>query len=238
MTRFGRSAGLPAAARCVSPSPLEREPAEHRRLARAGRRAAGRLGGAGRVPEAREDVHAAHLDLRGRRVLVLVDHVLVEALGHQLLGLRLHPGRDEGGHVEPRVAVEHQLVVDHLVGHVGRQLAWRELVARDRGRVEREERRHGDVARLGRGALRVLERHGALLSLGVTCVSLTLRRLPPGLRFVDWPRGGRARDRGPGARPGIQERAARGRRDRPGRRRRARSTGSSARTAPGSRPRC
>ena len=107
------------------PAPLEREPAEHCGLARAGRRAAGRRVRVGRVPEVGEDVHAALLDLGGLRVLVLVDHVLVEALGHELLGLRLHPRRHERGHVEPRVAVEHQLVVDDLVRDVGRHLALR-----------------------------------------------------------------------------------------------------------------
>jgi len=61
-------------------------------------------------------------DLRPLRVLVLVDHVLVEALGHQLLRLRLHPGRHEGGDVQPGVPVEHQLVVDDLVRDIGRQL--------------------------------------------------------------------------------------------------------------------
>jgi hypothetical protein len=40
------------------------------------------------------------LDLRRLRVLVLVDHVLVEALGHQLVGLRFHPGGDERGRVQ------------------------------------------------------------------------------------------------------------------------------------------
>ena len=125
------------------PPALEREPAEHRRLARPGRRASGRLARVGRVPEVAQDRDAARLELGRLRVLVLVDHVLVEALGHQLLGLRLHPRRDERGHVEPRVAVEHQLVVDDLVRHVRRHLAGRELVSGNRSfaaeqRVDRE----------------------------------------------------------------------------------------------------
>ena len=127
------------------PASLEREAAEHRRLARAGGRAAGRLPGFRRVPQAAEHVDAARLELGGLRVLVLVDHVLVEALGHQLLGLRLHPGSDEGRHVQPRVSVEHQLVVDDLVGHVGRHLSLRELVPRNRSPLETEERLHREI---------------------------------------------------------------------------------------------
>ncbi len=86
--------------------------------------------GGRRVPEAREHVHAAQLELGRLRVLVLVDHVLVEGLGHEPVGLGLHPGRHEGGQVEPGVAVEHELVVDDLVGGVGRHAAGRQLVAR------------------------------------------------------------------------------------------------------------
>jgi hypothetical protein len=62
----------------------------------------------------------ASLELGCLGVLVLVDHVLVDALGHEDPGLRLHPGRDEGRQVEPGAAVEQQLVVDQLVGDCGR----------------------------------------------------------------------------------------------------------------------
>ena len=143
------------------PAALEREAAEHRRFARARRRATGRLFGIGRVPEATENVDAAHLE-RGRlRVLVLVDHVLVQALGHQLLGLRLHPGGDEGGEVHARVAVEHQLVVDDLVGDVGGYLTFTQLVSGDPP-LEGEDRRHCQVTRRrGRAVLRMGERHRA-----------------------------------------------------------------------------
>ena len=99
----------------MPPAPLEGEAAEHARLARAGRRAP-RGARASRVPEAGEDVHATALDLGGLGVLVLVDHVLRGALGHEQLGLGLHPGRHERREVEPGVAVQHQLVVDDLEG--------------------------------------------------------------------------------------------------------------------------
>ena len=78
---------------------------------------------------------AARLELGGLRVLVLVDHVLVEALGHQPLGLRLHPRGDERREVQPRVAVEHQLVVDDLVRDVRGHLAARAARGGERGRL-------------------------------------------------------------------------------------------------------
>ncbi len=52
--------------------------------------------------------------------------------------------RHERRDVQARVAVEHQLVVDDLVGDVGRQLAVRQLVPRDRLRLEAEEGRDGE----------------------------------------------------------------------------------------------
>jgi hypothetical protein len=97
------------------------------------------------VPESAEHVHAARLDLRRLRVLVLVDHVLVETLGHQPLGLRLHPGSHEGRDVHTRVPVQHQLVVDDLVGDVGRQFSVRQLVPRDQPALEAEKRGHGEI---------------------------------------------------------------------------------------------
>ena len=132
MTRFGRSSGRPAARRRRRPAALQRHPAEHRGLAGAGRRAADRGRVARRGPQAGDHLHAAALELRRLGVLVLVDHVLVEALVHEPAGGRLHPGRHERREVQPRVAVEHQLVVDDLVGAVGRHLLLGELQARDR----------------------------------------------------------------------------------------------------------
>jgi hypothetical protein len=77
----------------------------------------------GCVPEATQNLDTPHFDRRGLRVLVFVDHVLVETFGHQLLGLRFHPRRHEGGEIHARVAVQHQLVVDDLISDVGRHLA-------------------------------------------------------------------------------------------------------------------
>ena len=164
MTMFGCVGGLPLGRAPLLPAPLERQSAEHRRLAGARRRAARRLVRIRRVPEVREDVHAARLDLGGLRVLVLVDHVLVEALGHELLGLGLHPRGHERGDVETRVAVEHELVVDDLVRDVRWHLAFRELVARDRPRFEAEVRSDCEVGGVSLGRPGVFERHGSLPS--------------------------------------------------------------------------
>ena len=141
------------------PASLEREPAEHRRLARPGRRAARRGRGVRRVPERAQDPHAAGLDLRRLRVLVLVDHVLVEALRDEPLRLRLHPRAHEGRDVEAGVAVEHQLVVDHLVGDVGRHLAGRKLVPRDGAPGEPEARADAQLGGRPGGCARMLEAH-------------------------------------------------------------------------------
>jgi len=113
------------------PATLEGEAAEHRRLARAGGRAAGRLVRVGSVPEPADHVDATHLHGGGLRVFVLVDHVLVERLGHQLVGERVHVGGHEGRDVQAGVAVEHEFVVDDLVGHLAACLFGRQPAARN-----------------------------------------------------------------------------------------------------------
>jgi hypothetical protein len=150
---------LPVGRTLLLPAPLEREPAEHRRLARPGRGAPRRIARVRGVPEVAEDVHAAHLELGRLRVLVLVDHVLVEALGHELLGLGLHPRAHKCRHVEARVPVEHQLVVDDLVGEIRRHLAFGKLVARDGPGLEAEERCDREGVGSPRRTFRVLECH-------------------------------------------------------------------------------
>ena len=109
---------LPVGCALLVPAPLERKAAQHRRLTRAGRGASRRVAGVGCVPQPAQNAHAAHLELCRLRVLVLVNHVLVEALGHEPFGLGLHPRAHERRHVEARVPVEHQLVVDDLVGKI------------------------------------------------------------------------------------------------------------------------
>ncbi len=97
------------------PSPLGRHAGQHAGLGRADARRADGVGRLGCVPEVGHHVHAAALDLGGLRVLVLVDHVLVDAQVHERVHLGLLPRLAEGGQVLAGVAVEHELVVHGLV---------------------------------------------------------------------------------------------------------------------------
>src|SRR5579871_6708939 len=85
------------------------------------------------VPQAAEDVHAAPFEFGGLRVLVLVDHVLGGTLGHQHVGLWLHPRGDERGQVQPGVAVEDQLIPHDLQRRTGQHALLRQPVPRDVG---------------------------------------------------------------------------------------------------------
>jgi hypothetical protein len=60
----------------------------------------------------------ACLELGGDRVLVHVGVVLVDALEDELVALGLHPRGHERRQVQPRAAVQQQLVVDDLVRRV------------------------------------------------------------------------------------------------------------------------
>lgn len=62
--------------------------------------------------------------------LLIVDKVLGERLGHELLRLFFHVGGDEGGQVEHGVAVEAELVLDHAIGDLPGHLALGHLMAR------------------------------------------------------------------------------------------------------------
>ena len=99
----------------VPPPVLEGQTSEHARLARARRRAACGLFVTGGIPQRGEHVDAPPFELRDLRILVLVDHVLGGALGHQRGRLGLHPRREECREVEPCVPIQHQLVMDDLV---------------------------------------------------------------------------------------------------------------------------
>ena len=55
------------------------------------------------------------LELSGDGVLVHVDVILVDGVHDELVALRLHPRRHERRQVQPRVPVQHQLVVYYLV---------------------------------------------------------------------------------------------------------------------------
>jgi hypothetical protein len=60
-------------------------------------------------------MHAAFFNGRSLRVFILVDHVLVGRLVHDLLDFGFDPGSAEGGEILLRVAVQDELVVDGLV---------------------------------------------------------------------------------------------------------------------------
>ena len=72
----------------------------------------------------------ARLDLGGLWILVLVDHVLVDALIHQPVHLGFHPGLAERGKILAGVAIEHQLIMNDGVCVPRVTLGWRKLVLR------------------------------------------------------------------------------------------------------------
>ena len=102
----GPVGGLPGRPARLLPAALQRQAAEHAPLGAAGGRRADALRGVRRVPQVGEHPHAARLDLGGLRVLVLVDHVLVERRRVEAVGLLVHPRGDERREVEAGVAVE------------------------------------------------------------------------------------------------------------------------------------
>jgi hypothetical protein len=106
-----------------------------------------------------QHVDAAYLDRRRLGVFVLVDHVLVERLRHELVGHRLHVGGDERGEVEARVAVEHQLVVHHLIGDLGAHLTFGQPVLRDARRLRYEHLLVQRLAGTRERPFGMLERH-------------------------------------------------------------------------------
>ena len=148
----------------LAPAPLQRQPAEHDGLARAGRRRPGGLLVARGVPQVRDDLHAAALD-RGRlRVLVLVDHVLVQRLGHEPVGLLVHERRDERREVLPGVAVEHELVVEQAVGHAWIHALSGQCVLGDPGQFVRAGVDGGDGQALELEHLLGVDGHGHTLA--------------------------------------------------------------------------
>jgi hypothetical protein len=107
--------GFALGALAFAPLPLEGQAAEHGCLAGAGGGAANGAGGFRGVPQIGQHVDAALFDGRGLRVFILVDHVLVGGLVHELLDFGFDPGGAEGGEILLRVAVEDELIVDGLV---------------------------------------------------------------------------------------------------------------------------
>ena len=94
------------------PTPLERQPTQHGRLAGASCRTAGALGATGCMPKIGQHMHATLLNLCGLGVLILVHHILVDAIVHQLVDFGLFIGLAEGGKVLTGVTIEHQFVAN------------------------------------------------------------------------------------------------------------------------------
>jgi hypothetical protein len=126
MMRFGVSVVLPWAT--FAPVPLEGQAAEHGCFAGARGRAADGAGSFRGVPEIGEHVNAALFDGCGLRVFILVDHVLVGGLVHDLLDFGFDPGGAEGGEILLGVAVEDELIVNSLIDGLRVLLFFRELV--------------------------------------------------------------------------------------------------------------
>ncbi len=85
----------------------------------------------GRAPEAGNHIDAAHLQSRGLRIFVFVDHVFVEGVGHQLASFGFHPGGNEGSEVQPGVAVKQQFVMNQVVSSFRQDLSIRKVIAWD-----------------------------------------------------------------------------------------------------------
>jgi len=74
----------------------------------------------GRIEESTDHVDTTVLDFGGLGILFVVDEILGEGLGHELLSLLLHVGGDEGSEIQHGVAVEGEVVLDHAVGDISR----------------------------------------------------------------------------------------------------------------------
>ena len=103
------------------------------------------------MPQVGEHGDAAVLDLGRLRILVLVDHVLVDALVEEAMHFGFDPGLAERGEVLPRVAVEEEFVADGLVNVPGVPLVLgEEFLGQRVGEVAGGEDFVGGIAR-GRG---------------------------------------------------------------------------------------
>ena len=98
---FGLSVGLPSACPLGAPPPLgcHARPACRPPPRRPNGRGAHGIGGPGACRQSQPHVDAAPLDLRGLRILVLIDHVLVDGQRHQAEDLGLDPCLAERGQV-------------------------------------------------------------------------------------------------------------------------------------------
>ena len=84
----------------------------------------------GRMPQVGKDVYATAAHNSHTRILRLVDVVDVDGVVHQLRGIVVHIGGDEGRKVQPRLCLRVGLVLDHTVGDFGSCLVLRDKFRR------------------------------------------------------------------------------------------------------------
>jgi hypothetical protein len=105
-------------ARCpmfLSPSRLHCQSAQHRRLARPGRRAALSICRIRRIPKIGKHMDTARFEFRHLRILVLVDQILVNTFVHQLANFGFDPSLAERREVLARVPIKQQFIVHQLI---------------------------------------------------------------------------------------------------------------------------
>ena len=121
--QVGLVAGFARGLAPCAPAQPRSHAAQHAGLGRADGRGAGLpFGLLGRVPQVGQDVDAAAAHHRNARILRLVDVVDVDRLVHQPRGVVVHVGRHERGQIQPRLRLRVGLVLDELVGRLGRGL--------------------------------------------------------------------------------------------------------------------
>ena len=130
----------------------------------------------GGVEEVGEHADAALLDLRGLRVLGVVDEVAVEVVGDQQLRLGLHPGGDEGGEValgSPSSSSSCSISRCASTGSIG---AVGELVVRRRLAVTQRDAALDDFLLVG---ILLPLRHGRDTTLRGRSAAMTASENPP-----------------------------------------------------------
>lgn len=113
-----------------SPVPTHHQAPEQAALAGAGGGGADRIRGVRGVPEIGKHAQTALLQIGGLRVFILVDDVFVAAFLHQSPGFGLHPGAHKRGQIQPCVAIQHQVGMNQLIGHIPGHTVLPESLAR------------------------------------------------------------------------------------------------------------
>ena len=85
------------------------------------------------MPEVGENPQTTLFEFGGLRVLILINHILLGTLLHQLERLGLHPGTHKGGEIQTCIAIQHQVIVHQLVGQISRQPCITQAIPGDLG---------------------------------------------------------------------------------------------------------